>query len=291
MGILKRLFGVSEPKKQEVPTQESKVSKVVIKLPPIEESLSNLAIEVVGTSTQTSLMPLKDNYQLKEEYEKLKDLGLINSANARIVKAKLDSINKYNDNIKKAKNLIAYIRNLNYLYDGRAILISRESFYAVCRKYNLDIGPLKNYTGVIPAKNLEELSKVKSTRQYRSTIYVVTDVSNHSDDITNGVIRRFLEQNYYTFFSDKHIGRLSDISPWGEEARMVYLDCDWYNEDDFFIACPKEHLKKNNVTISNHPIDPIVFRFCEHGIVIHTMWGKEAEDKVFEEYKKLNNLV
>ena len=199
MGILKKLFGVSESKKQEIPIQEPRVLKV-IELPPIEESLSNLAIEVVGTSTQTSLMPLKDNYQLKEEYEKLKDLGLINSANARIVKAKLDSINKYNDNIKKAKNLIAYIRNLNYLYDGRAILISRESFYAVCRKYNLDIGPLKNYTGVIPAKNLEELSKVKSTRQYRSTIYVVTDVSNHSDDITNGVIRRFLEQNYYTFF-------------------------------------------------------------------------------------------
>lgn len=289
MNILKSLFGISESKKQEIPIQKPKVSKV-IELPPIEESLSKLAIEVIGASTQTSLMPLKDNHQLEEEYEKLKDLGLINSANARLIKVKLDSINKYNDNIKKARDLKVYIRNLNYLYDGKAILISRESFYTVCRKYNLDIGPLKNYTGVIPVENLEELSKVKSTGQYHSNIYVVTDVTNYSN-ITNSVIRRFLEQNYYTFFSYEHISRLSNISPWGEEAQKVYLHCVWYSEDDFFIACPKEHLKKDNVTISNHPIDPIVFRFCEYGIVIHTMWGKESEDKVFEEYKKLNNLI
>lgn len=289
MNILKSLFGISESKKQEIPIQKPKVSKV-IELPPIEESLFKLAIEVIGASTQTSLMPLKDNRQLEEEYEKLKDLGLISSANARLIKVKLDSINKYNDNIKKARDLKVYIRNLNYLYDGKAILISRESFYTVCRKYNLDIGPLKNYTGVIPVENLEELSKVKSTGQYHSNIYVVTDVTNYSN-ITNGVIRRFLEQNYYTFFSYEHISRLSNISPWGEEAQKVYLHCVWYSEDDFFIACPKEHLKKDNVTISNHPIDPIVFRFCEYGIVIHTMWGKESEDKVFEEYKKLNNLI
>ena len=289
MNILKSLFGISESKKQEIPIQKPKVSKV-IELPPIEESLSKLAIEVIGASTQTSLMPLKDNHQLEEEYEKLKDLGLISSANARLIKVKLDSINKYNDNIKKARDLKVYIRNLNYLYDGKAILISRESFYTVCRKYNLDIGPLKNYTGVIPVENLEELSKVKSTGQYHSNIYVVTDVTNYSN-ITNSVIRRFLEQNYYTFFSYEHISRLSNISPWGEEAQKVYLHCVWYSEDDFFIACPKEHLKKDNVTISNHPIDPIVFRFCEYGIVIHTMWEKESEDKVFEEYKKLNNLI
>lgn len=290
MNILKSLFGISEPKKQEISAQEPKVSKV-IELPSIEDSLSNLAIEVVGASTQTSLMPLKDTFQLDEEYAKLKNLGLINSANARLIKTKLDSINKYNDGVRKAQNLIAYIKNLNYLYEGKAILISKESFYTVCRKYNLDIGPLKNYTGVIPVKNLEELAQVRSTGHYHSTIYVVKEVTNNSDDITNGVIRRFLEQNYYIFFSNKHIGRLSDISPWGEEARSVYLNCDWYNEDDFFIACPKEHLKKNNVTISNHPIDPIVFRFCEYGIVIYTMWGDEAEDKVFKEYKELNNLV
>lgn len=290
MNILKSLFGISESKKQEVSVQKSKVSKVV-ELSSIEDSLSNLAIEVVGASTQTSLMPLKDTFQLDEEYAKLKNLGLINSANARLVKTKLDSINKYNDSIKKAQDLIAYIKNLNHLYEGKAILISKDSFYTVCRKYNLDIGPLENYTGVIPTKNLEELAKVKSTKHYYNTIYVVKEVTNYSDDIANSTIRRFLEQNYYIFFSDKHIGRLSNISPWGEEARMVYLDCDGYTEDDFFVACPKEYLKKNNVTISNRPIDPIVFRFCEYGIVIYTMWGKESEDKVFEEYKKLNNLI
>ena len=109
MNILKSLFGISEPKKQEISVQESKVSKV-IELPSIEDSLSNLAIEVVGASTQTSLMPLKDTFQLDEEYAKLKNLGLINSANARLIKTKLDSINKYNDGVRKAQNL--FIRSV-----------------------------------------------------------------------------------------------------------------------------------------------------------------------------------
>lgn len=291
MNILKSLFGISESKEvAEAPKVIPEVPKV-IELPPIEDSLSNLAIEVVGASTRTSLMCLQDPSQLDEEYKKLKRLGLVNSANARIIKSKLDSVNNYNDNIKRAKNLISYIKELNRLYNGKAILISKESFYAVCRKYNLNIGPLENYTGVIPIENLEELSRVRNSRQSSTRIYMVKDVSNYSDDITNNAIRRFLEQNYYIFSSEEHIGRLSDISPWGWEAYNVYLHCDQYNENDFFIACPKEYLKQKEVIISNRPIDPIVFRFCKYGIVIYTMWGREAEDKVFEEYKKLNNLV
>lgn len=45
---------------------------------------------------------------------------------------------------------------------------------------------------------------------------------------------------------------------------------------------------KGCVVISK-PIDPIIFQYCPFGVLIYTMWG--AEDKVFEEYKKLNNLV
>ena len=30
---------------------------------------------------------------------------------------------------------------------------------------------------------------------------------------------------------------------------------------------------------------------CAYGILIHSMWGEESEDKVFEEYKRINNLM
>lgn len=39
------------------------------------------------------------------------------------------------------------------------------------------------------------------------------------------------------------------------------------------------------------PVDPIVYQPCAYGVLIHSMWGEESEDKVFEEYKRINNLM
>lgn len=71
-------------------------------------------------------------------------------------------------------------------------------------------------------------------------------------------------------------------------ARRVFVD--YVTPDNFFIACPKSNLQERPVIVSK-PIDPIIFQYCPYGVLIYTMWGDEAEDKVFEEYKKLNNLV
>lgn len=45
------------------------------------------------------------------------------------------------------------------------------------------------------------------------------------------------------------------------------------------------------VTITKKAVDPIVYQPCAYGILIHSMWGEESEDKVFEEYKRINNLM
>ena len=42
---------------------------------------------------------------------------------------------------------------------------------------------------------------------------------------------------------------------------------------------------------SKKAVDPIVYQPCAYGILIHSMWGEESEDKVFEEYKRINNLM
>lgn len=56
-----------------------------------------------------------------------------------------------------------------------------------------------------------------------------------------------------------------------------------------FIACPKSNLQEKVVIVS-HAVDPIIFQYCPYGVLIYTMWGKESEDKVFEEYKKLRAI-
>ena len=37
-------------------------------------------------------------------------------------------------------------------------------------------------------------------------------------------------------------------------------------------------------------VDPIIFQYFPFGVLVYTMWRKEAEDKVFEEYKKLRAI-
>ena len=71
------------------------------------------------------------------------------------------------------------------------------------------------------------------------------------------------------------------VSFWGEQVKRNTL----------FIACPEEQLKVKELIITTRAVDPIVFQISPYGIVIHSMWGEESEDKIFEEYKKINNLL
>lgn len=50
-------------------------------------------------------------------------------------------------------------------------------------------------------------------------------------------------------------------------------------------------LNNPEVTITKKAVDPIVYQPCAYGVLIHSMWGEESEDKVFEEYKRINNLM
>lgn len=291
MGILSSLF------KNKEQSTSLEVRKPMKKIAPIKSVLANLAIEVVGSSSRTSLMSFRDTDILDREYGKLANLGLVNSANARLIKSQLDSINEYNRNIENARKLVNYLKKLNQKYGDKVILVSKEAFYDVCEKYDLEVGPLTEYTGVIPAKNLEELFKVGRGdyglyTSYR--IYRVKEVRNYSS-ISNYKIEKYLAKNHYIFITDYYMGSLDRVPSYkeifGYGGNSVYFELDKYNIDDFFIACPEKYLKKHKVNISSLPVDPIIYRYCPYGVVIYTMWGEEAEDKVFEEYKKLNNLV
>lgn len=61
--------------------------------------------------------------------------------------------------------------------------------------------------------------------------------------------------------------------------------------NELFVACPPGQLNNPEVTITKKAVDPIVYQPCAYGVLIHSMWGEESEDKVFEEYKRINNLM
>ena len=293
MGILSKLFGL-DPKEEEEKIVVAKVPTKPVIVPTIKESLANLALEVIGAAKNTSLVPL-DEDNLSSEYNKLVNLGLKNSANAKIIKRQLDNINYHNKAIVKAEKLLKYMKVVNELLGDSVILVSTSAFYELCHKYNLSIGCLQDYTGVVPAANLEELARIKyelSNKYYKlhinEDIWMVTGVRNYSS-YSNKLIQKSLDATFGIFNVEM-----------GWEIIEIFRDQKWVddvvfertcvNRDCFFIACPESELQIKT-TIVSKPIDPIIFQYCPFGVLIYTMWGDEAEDTVFEEYKKLNNLI
>lgn len=300
MGILSSLFGLN-PKEEEKPVVVKVPTKPVVKST-IKESLANLAIEVIGASERTALIPLKED-NISAKYSELVKLGLENSANAKVLKKQLDNINYYNNTILKAQELLKYLKDVNNCLGNSVILVNTSTFYELCRKYNLSIGLLQDFTGVIPAQNLNELMDISNklhiddnaSRLRINRHWVrVNKISNYSKR-SDSYVKERLE--YYFNILQMATYRMSDVSLYNDEnftkeewAEHVYVDIDWVTSDNFFIACPKSNLQERPVIFSK-PIDPIIFQYCPYGILVYTMWGDEAEDKVFEEYKKLNNLV
>ena len=84
---------------------------------------------------------------------------------------------------------------------------------------------------------------------------------------------------------------MPDIVEQFEYSGLISFRCTKVSRRDLFIACPPSQLNNPEITITKKAVDPIVFQPCTYGIVIHSMWGEEAEDKVFEEYKRINNLM
>lgn len=299
MGILSSLFGLNS-KEEEKPAVVKVFTKSVVE-PTIKESLANLAIKVIEASERTALIPLKED-NISAKYSELVKLGLKNSANAKVLKKQLDNINYYNSTILKAQELLKYLKDINNLLGNSVILVNTSTFYELCHKYGLFVSFLQDFTGVIPAQNLNELIDINNKLHTNNASELrinyqtvrVDKISNYSEK-SDSYIKERLEYYFnilqiprYTFGKV----RLKDAKDFIKErwVHNVYIDVNYATSEDFFIACPKSYLKEKPI-IASKPIDPIIFQYCPYGVLIYTMWGDEAEDKVFEEYKKLNNLV
>lgn len=264
----------------------------------IDKELSKLAVDLIGASEDTALVPLKSN-DMSGEYSRLCDLGLGNSANAKFLKERIHDINEYNKNIIKARELLDYIKTMNEFLGDSVILISKNSFYKLCHKYGLSIGNLEQFTGVIPDANLKEFSDIKYKMDHYSgyvkldtnkDIVKIQRIHNYSNKSTSS-ISKYFEYSFNIISYPAYLYRMNDIGEFKNEewAEKVHLDVRYVNRDEIFIACPESNLQEK-VVITSYAIDPIIFQYCPFGVLIYTMWGKEAEDKVFEEYKKLRAI-
>ena len=248
---------------------------------------------------------------LQHSYKKLVSLGLGNTQNAVALKQQIDSFTSLEKDKATAQCLIQFVKEVKSHFGEGPILISQSQFKDLCNKYKLTIGPLSDYNGVIPVKNIEDLKEI--TRKIPSFFYksdlnhlmgldghllFVKRVESRYED--EGTIRKFLNDhnNVVAVNCDNPnfdgAWWASDIP---ELKKMVKWDTlneffgEIMNHQAMFIACPKKYLNNPEVKISAKPVDPLVFQYCPYGVLIYTVWGEEAEDVVLKKYMELNGKI
>lgn len=306
----------------------SKKTPLSVEVVPPQKSMSNMTLllvlqmeKYIQENKRLFEVQKEETRQLEIAYRELVAVGLENSKNARLIKQKIDAVTPYNESIEKAGELLVFIRDLRSHFGDKTLLIGSTQFKEICKKYNLVTGPISQYTGIIPNSNLRDLQvaiRNAKTFPYRTnvsknhnTMWYFNEIetsSSVSDDDEVEVARRWINSkggmvfaNASSLHSFDGTVNLRDIVRCNDDIPQELAEYHYDNlirfkgvpiqRDTMFIACPPSQLKEQSLKVTTNRLDPIIFQYSDYGIMIHTMWGEEAEDAVFEEYKRINNLI
>ena len=270
---------------------------------------------------------VKDEPGLTNELKKLESLGLGSSENAKLLKAKIKEMENKRENSKFGQEVFEFIKELSSIFPN-SYLISFDQFYDILKKYKLRVGRIHNYSGIIPQKNIEEISEVnkrieanrgkcekvlnyynkhKSLDDYYDRFYYVKEIIIRDSEYkklakslekvlySKGCLVKYSHGFDYYAASSISINDASYSNDWIEEFKTrrsddIYFSVRRLDHTDLLIAAP-ENCFSEKFKITQVPVDPIVFQCCPYGVIVHSVWGEEADDKVLEEYKTLNQKI
>lgn len=226
----------------------------------------------------------------------LKEVGLDKIYNATQL-AKITADDQHSQSVRK---MIQEVKSVYSL----ALIVSWDDFYKIIKKYNLAIDLIQNYKKPIPEKNLDELIRAsykfnECSKNFQSNIYMINDIEIKKDGMNKKELNDMIDYwgripiiRSYKFF-DEPTEQIKTVQRFVNNFTIYnsYLS----KKEDWFIAAPISDLP-NNVKIRittqaeiderKRVEDPIIFKATEFGVIIATMWDKEANDEIFEKYKK-----
>lgn len=263
----------------------------------------------------------------EHSYNLLQSLGLEKTMNFKMLADEKEERDMLLEKKRTAESFLKFVKGMRDRFPSTTFLISESQFLEVLKKYNLSCGLLKNYRGVVPEKNIEELAKVSEVlkglnesstvinsmalkshnNNVHTKIFYVTGIEDYTVNGRGIKFKKYLERNplgqFLPLGSSRYPRRaaigLNEIATTElpEKLQKIAGDVNLYGEkilsSHFLIACPEKYLDQTKVKFDPipKPVDPIVFQYCPYGILIHSVWGEEAEDKVLKEYAELNNII
>lgn len=245
---------------------------------------------------------------VRAAYNRLLSAGMGQTQNARALLVQIEANDKAFFDQMKAKALINFVKKAQEHFGPRTVLVSYTAFEDLCKRYKLSMGTLKDYCGVIPERNIQDIENVL---EKIPSFPLIKNLNNRGEQYdwgtyvyVTGADLHHEHADLKEFIEDRHnIIRLK-ITPGKYDQYWFVKDIVGYNygqyghlskvygevigHDTMFIACPKQYLKNPEIKIQPKPVDPAVFQFTPYGVLVHTIWGEEAEDAAFKEFMNLN---
>lgn len=297
MSFLKKLFNRIE--ENIIPNAE--VANIVTIMALSEKFLEK-------SKEEANIQKVESSDIILEEMSRLSDIGLVNSKNYQMLKEKFNKILEDRENHKRAIRILEEIKEIHNKYP-KSIIMGIKVFESFLSKHHLTFGLIDDYTGTIPENNIQEISEYRQSLKnnhdelfYKTGngIYEIREIHTWDDDYKK-TITNYFETTNYLVIPDFKVNK-------GDYADFVYFNLKTNklqaNEDEYtvkikvsecvhnqlFIACPAKDLKPQPLKFIEKPVDPIVFSVIDGIIVIHSVWGEEAESKVIQDYIEYNKL-
>ena len=179
-------------------------------------------------------------------------------------------------------------------------------------RYNLVVGYLRDFTGTIPENSLNTLLETKKNLEHKDIINYSTYYWKIQDiSVNRGVDVKKIKKTPALESIHRFPFVVRNMSP---EQCFENPDCIWNSRglfnayfpeywdhgdittyqfhgsgelsNDFFIAAPENEMinKIESVRIRVRPEDPFIISLHKHGVLVHTMWGDEANDELVAKY-------
>lgn len=254
-----------------------------------------------------------------DSFKLANDLGFVNSS---VITKRNEIISKnknFNDAVRQATLSLAFIKEMaNYFGEG-TILVKRDDFVYLIQKYGLVCGTFSDYLGIVPDKNLLEISEAKEKIEsllglnshyctgnkkvlcdaYKSkATRIITDIQYYREKKLKKEVASYLnyfpivlaETGYSDFGTSSNIkDYLSDYIPRDEISKISEIKFSTIFNSGMFICAPRKDMKNAGREISFRPApkDPFICSLVPYGVVIYSRWGKEAQDATLTKYDEL----
>ena len=247
-----------------------------------------------------------------DTFKLITDLGFVNSS---VVKKRNEIISRnknFNQSVQQACKSLEFIKSISEYFGEGTILVKRDDFVHIIRKYGLAAGNFEDYTGIVPAKNLLEIDEAMKKVQnlmdgnnskfailkdaYKYMTVRINDIMYDSDDDKiSRPVRRYLNSfplvlcsSYYSDSSEVIAINeyLSDYIPERELKKVYRYKRNRLDHFGMFITAPREEMMNasRGLRFIQKPKDPFICSLVPYGVVIYSRWGKEAEDESLARY-------